>query len=70
MAEMRKTMRELFREQTKTALILGYTGETGKQVTQMLAKDKLFQRVTLIGRRSVQMEGLGPEFVSIQKKNV
>jgi oxidoreductase len=33
--------------------ILGYTGETGKALTQEILKNNIFKDVTLIGRRVV-----------------
>lgn len=54
-----------FRAAGKTAFVLGYTGETGKRLIRELAKDKLFKRVVLIGRRKVELSSeFGSEFVS------
>ena len=65
MAEGRDNSLETFREAGRTAFVLGYTGETGKRIVQELAKDKLFKKVTLIGRREVELPAdIGPEFVS------
>ena len=54
-----------FREAGSTAFVLGYTGETGKRLIKELAKEKLFKKVVLIGRREVELSSdFGPEFVS------
>ena len=67
MAEGQDANAETFRDAGKTAFVLGYTGETGKRLVQELAKDKLFRKVALIGRRQVQLPSdIGPEFVSFQ----
>lgn len=53
-----------FREAGSTAFVLGYTGETGKRLIKELAKEKLFKKVVLIGRREVELSSdFGPEFV-------
>jgi len=38
---------------TKTAFIVGYTGEIGKQLTKELLQQKVFGRLILVGRRKV-----------------
>lgn len=51
------------------AFILGYTGETGKALVNVLAHDTYFSRVVLIGRRNVEL-GLSEnsdKFVGIPK---
>ncbi|XP_072018471.1 oxidoreductase HTATIP2-like [Amphiura filiformis] len=55
---------ERFRGRDKTAFVVGYTGETGKELVKELAKTKIFSKVTLIGRRNVQLskELLGQDF--------
>ena len=66
MAEGSSDKMQAFRELGKTALILGYTGETGSLLAKALAKEKIFSKVTLIGRRNVELnETFGPEFVSL-----
>uniref|UniRef100_A0A914CLW1 Protein HTATIP2 n=1 Tax=Acrobeloides nanus TaxID=290746 RepID=A0A914CLW1_9BILA len=43
----------------KTAFIVGYTGEVGKQLTKELLQKKIFGKVVLVGRRKVDLdEGL------------
>ena len=51
-----EAQRETFRQMNKTAFVLGYTGETGKELVKELLKSKIFSRVTLIGRRIVNYE--------------
>lgn len=45
-----------FREQNKTAFVLGYTGEVGKELVKALARHKIFSQVVLIGRRKVEYD--------------
>lgn len=40
----------------KTAFVVGYTGEVGKQLTRELLQRKVFGKVILVGRRSVEVE--------------
>uniref|UniRef100_A0A914DT94 Protein HTATIP2 n=1 Tax=Acrobeloides nanus TaxID=290746 RepID=A0A914DT94_9BILA len=40
---------------SKTAFVVGYTGEVGKQLTKELLQKKIFARVVLIGRRKVDL---------------
>lgn len=67
MAEAGEDQREVFRQMGKTAVILGHTGATGRVLVKLLAQEKLFKKVTLIGRREVSYdrEVIGPEFVSL-----
>ena len=51
-----EAQRETFRQMGKTAFVLGYTGEVGKELVKELLKSKIFSRVTLIGRRVVNYE--------------
>lgn len=37
----------------KTAFVVGYTGEVGKEVVRELLEKKVFKKLFLIGRRSV-----------------
>ena len=37
----------------KSALVLGYTGATGREVVKVLGETSRFQKVVLIGRRKV-----------------
>ena len=65
MAEGQDDKANTFRDAERTAFVLGYTGETGKRLIKELAKDKLFKKVMLIGRREVELPSeFGPEFVS------
>ena len=64
MAEGQDDKAGTFRDAGRTAFVLGYTGETGKRLIKELAKDKLFKKVVLIGRREVELSSeFGPEFV-------
>ncbi len=49
-------LRENFRQMNKSAFVLGYTGEVGKELVKELLTSKVFSRVTLIGRRRVPYE--------------
>ena len=40
----------------KSAFVLGYTGEVGKELVKELLKSQIFQRVVLIGRRHVEYQ--------------
>ncbi|XP_069133880.1 oxidoreductase HTATIP2-like isoform X2 [Argopecten irradians] len=52
-----------YREMGKTAFILGYTGECGKELVKSLSKNKIFNKVVLIGRRKVDLTpDPGPAF--------
>lgn len=64
MAEASQDQREMFRQAGKTAVVLGHTGETGRVLVNLLAKEKLFKKVTLIGRRKLPLDPaeVGPEF--------
>ncbi|XP_052802830.1 oxidoreductase HTATIP2-like [Mya arenaria] len=63
MAEGSANNREMFRQGKKTAVVLGYTGETGQALVKQLAKENLFSKVTLIGRRIIPLnESERPEF--------
>ncbi|XP_053384952.1 oxidoreductase HTATIP2-like [Mercenaria mercenaria] len=64
MAEAAEDQREMFRQASKTAVVLGHTGETGRVLVKQLAQEKLFKKVTLIGRREIALDRnvVGPEF--------
>ncbi len=47
---------ESYRGQGKSAFVVGYTGETGKALVKELSRTKIFDKVTLIGRRKVQYD--------------
>ena len=51
-----EAQRETFRQMGKTAFVVGYTGEVGKELVKELLKSKIFSRLTLIGRRIVNYE--------------
>lgn len=56
---------EAFQKEGHVAFVVGYTGETGKELVKALSLTKPFARVVLIGRRKTNVtENLGPEFVS------
>ncbi|KAL3842165.1 hypothetical protein ACJMK2_020212 [Sinanodonta woodiana] len=63
MAEASEDNIEKFRKENNMAFIVGYTGETGSALVKQLAKDKIFKKVVLIGRRQVKLPPeIGPEF--------
>ena len=39
---------------SEKAFVLGYTGETGKQIVKLLLENKIFKQLVLIGRRKVE----------------
>lgn len=51
-----EAQRDAFRQMNKSAFVLGYTGEVGKELVKELLRSKVFSRVTLIGRRQVNYE--------------
>ena len=56
MADDIEAKREAYRQRNKSAFVLGYTGEVGKELVKELLQSKVFGRVTLIGRRIVSYE--------------
>ena len=40
----------------KSALVLGYTGTTGREVVKVLGETSRFEKVVLIGRRKVDYD--------------
>ena len=52
--ESAETNKESFKTKNKSAFVVGWTGEVGKELVKQLAKTKVFQRVVLIGRRNVE----------------
>ncbi|XP_054859534.1 oxidoreductase HTATIP2-like [Eublepharis macularius] len=52
-----KKLRETFRAKKQTCFILGASGETGKEVLTKILRQQLFSKVTLIGRRKLDLEG-------------
>ena len=68
MAAQRQSDIERFRGENHTAFVVGYTGETGKEIVKEMARTKAFKKVFLLGRRTIDLgPDVGPEFVS---KNV
>lgn len=55
-AEELPKLREDFRMQNKSVFILGASGETGKVLLKEILDQKLFSRVTLIGRRKLTFD--------------
>jgi len=45
-----------YQQMNKTAFVLGYTGEVGKQLVKALLESCAFAKVVLIGRRTVTYE--------------
>uniref|UniRef100_A0A914E987 Semialdehyde dehydrogenase NAD-binding domain-containing protein n=1 Tax=Acrobeloides nanus TaxID=290746 RepID=A0A914E987_9BILA len=39
----------------KTAFVVGYTGVVGKELTKLLLKKRIFEKVVLIGRRQIDL---------------
>lgn len=56
MAEDMKSLEEIFRQQNKSCVILGASGETGKLLLREVLERNIFSRVTLIGRRKLTFE--------------
>lgn len=40
----------------KTALVIGYTGATGREVVKALVETQRFEKVVLVGRRKVEFK--------------
>ncbi|XP_069133877.1 oxidoreductase HTATIP2-like [Argopecten irradians] len=52
-----------YKNMGKSAFIIGYTGECGKELVKALSKNRIFNKVVLIGRRKVDITpDPGPEF--------
>ncbi|XP_060080860.1 oxidoreductase HTATIP2-like [Ylistrum balloti] len=52
-----------YKDMGKTAFVIGYTGECGKELVKALSKNKIFSKVVLVGRRKVDLSpDPGPEF--------
>ncbi|XP_042310013.1 oxidoreductase HTATIP2-like isoform X2 [Sceloporus undulatus] len=56
-ADELKSLRENFQKKNQTCFILGASGETGKELLAEILRQQLFSRVTLIGRRKLELEG-------------
>ena len=46
----------LTRTMARQAFVVGYTGETGKELVKELIKSDAIQKLVLIGRREVKLE--------------
>lgn len=65
MATEREQNLEKFKREDHAAFVIGYTGETGKELLKELDLTKAFKRVVLIGRRETNItDKLGEGFVS------
>ena len=65
MATEREQNLEKFKREDHAAFVIGYTGETGKELVKELDLTKAFKRVVLIGRRETNItDKLGEGFVS------
>ncbi|KAK3102513.1 hypothetical protein FSP39_011893 [Pinctada imbricata] len=52
-----------YKDENHTAFIVGYTGETGKELVKDLGRRQVFKKVYLLGRRTVDLgKDVGPEF--------
>lgn len=49
-----KTLEEEFKQQNKSCLVLGASGETGKHLLAELLERNIFSKLTLIGRRKLE----------------
>jgi len=56
MADDHEKLVQEYRQMNKTALVLGYTGEIGKELVKALLSNRIFAKVVLIGRRTVTYE--------------
>ena len=56
MSSEMESLLQTFRAQNKTAFVLGYTGEVGKEVVKAIVSSRAFAKVTLIGRRTIAYE--------------
>nr|XP_056712794.1 oxidoreductase HTATIP2-like [Euleptes europaea] len=52
-----KNLRDSFRAKKQACFILGASGETGKELLAKILRQQLFSKVTLIGRRKLDLEG-------------
>ncbi|XP_054859334.1 oxidoreductase HTATIP2-like [Eublepharis macularius] len=52
-----KKLRESFQAKKQACFILGASGETGKELLAEVLRQQLFSKVTLIGRRKLDLEG-------------
>lgn len=56
-AEELKAARESFQGKNASCFILGASGETGKELLAEILRQQVFSRVTLIGRREMDLKG-------------
>ncbi|XP_061470445.1 oxidoreductase HTATIP2 isoform X2 [Rhineura floridana] len=63
-----KSLEERFREKNQTCVILGASGETGKELLAEILRRQLFSKVTLIGRRKLNLEG--PLYTNVSQELV
>nr|XP_056712806.1 oxidoreductase HTATIP2-like [Euleptes europaea] len=63
-----KNLRESFQAKKQACFILGASGETGKELLAEVLKQQLFSKVTLIGRRKLDLEG--PPYSSVKQEVV
>ncbi|XP_015272029.1 PREDICTED: oxidoreductase HTATIP2-like [Gekko japonicus] len=63
-----KNLRESFRAKKQACFILGASGETGKELLAEILKQQIFSRVTLIGRRKLDLEE--PLYSSVKQEVV
>ncbi|KAK3103411.1 hypothetical protein FSP39_019028 [Pinctada imbricata] len=54
---------EKYKQENHVAFVVGYTGETGKEIVKDLGRRQVFKKVYLLGRRMVDLgKDVGPEF--------
>nr|XP_033784368.1 oxidoreductase HTATIP2 [Geotrypetes seraphini] len=56
MAENKEKLREDLRKENKSCFILGASGETGKELLKELVKNRIFSKVTIVGRRKLTFD--------------
>jgi len=71
MAGDHESLVQEYQQMNKTAFVLGYTGEVGKELVKALLSSRIFAKVVLIGRRTVTYEDeLYKDVVSISFRSV
>ncbi|KAF7243945.1 Oxidoreductase HTATIP2 [Varanus komodoensis] len=63
-----KAFRMAFQEKNQSCFILGASGETGKELLVEVLQQQVFSRVTLIGRRKLNLQG--PLYASVSQEVV
>ncbi|XP_048347096.1 oxidoreductase HTATIP2 isoform X4 [Sphaerodactylus townsendi] len=63
-----KNLQESFRGKNQACFILGASGETGKELLAEVLRQQLFSKVTLIGRRKLDLEG--PHYSNVRQEIV